>query len=95
MGRIDRRPRTNFKNIALDISYGHIRTECATYLKKQKKVLTVSWFDEDESEGEVETEAAKHITALTGICVSDTESCDEDISYEELVVSYKELCIKS
>ncbi|MCI40552.1 gag-protease polyprotein, partial [Trifolium medium] len=23
--------------------YGHIRTECATYLKKQKKGLTVTW----------------------------------------------------
>ncbi|MCI92143.1 gag-protease polyprotein, partial [Trifolium medium] len=42
--------------------YGHIRTECATYLKKQKKGLTVTWSDEDESEGEVESEAAKHIT---------------------------------
>ncbi|MCI29225.1 gag-pol polyprotein, partial [Trifolium medium] len=118
----DRRPRTNVKNISLDISkntntqrkprtdektnqvkgvqyhecegYGHIRTKCATFLKKQKKGLTVSWSEED-SEGEVETEAAKHITALTGICMSDTKSCDEDISYEELVASYKELCIKS
>ncbi|MCI64208.1 gag-protease polyprotein, partial [Trifolium medium] len=44
--------------------YGHIRTECATYLKKQKKSLVVSWSDE-ESEGEVENESAKHITALT------------------------------
>lgn len=27
--------------------YGHIRTECTTYLKKQKKSLAVSWSDED------------------------------------------------
>ena len=26
--------------------YGHIRTECATYLKRQKKGLAVSWSDE-------------------------------------------------
>jgi len=35
--------------------YGHIRTECATFLKKQKKRLTVSWSDDDEvdRDGEV------------------------------------------
>ncbi|MCI62321.1 gag-pol polyprotein, partial [Trifolium medium] len=64
-------------------------------MKKQKKGLTVSWSDEDESEGDVESEAAKHITALTGICMSDAESCDEEISYDDLAASYKELCIRS
>ncbi|MCI48534.1 gag-protease polyprotein, partial [Trifolium medium] len=44
--------------------YGHIRAECATYLKKQKKSLVVSWYDEDDSEGELENESAKHVTAL-------------------------------
>ncbi|CAJ2633234.1 uncharacterized protein LOC123890825 [Trifolium pratense] len=73
--------------------YGHIRTECATYLKKQKKGLSVSWSDEDDSEGEAET--AKHINALTGVCTSDNESCDEELTYEELADSYKELCLKS
>ncbi|MCH87884.1 gag-protease polyprotein, partial [Trifolium medium] len=104
--RMDRRPRSNVKNIPFDISknvssqkkpktdektnqgkcvqchecegYGHIRTECSTYLKKQKKSLTVSWSDEDEAESELDNESAKHITALTGICMSDTESCDKD-----------------
>ncbi|MCH92551.1 gag-protease polyprotein [Trifolium medium] len=51
--------------------------------------------EEDESEGELDNEVAKHVTALTGICMSDTESCDEDVSYEELATSYKELCIRS
>ncbi|PNX88587.1 retrotransposon-related protein [Trifolium pratense] len=73
--------------------FGHIRTEYATYLKKQKKGLTVSWSDEDDSEGEVES--AKHINALTGVCTSDTESCDEELTFDELVESYKELCLKS
>ncbi|MCI55798.1 envelope-like protein, partial [Trifolium medium] len=27
--------------------------------------------------------------------MSDTDSCDEDVSYEELAASYKELCIRS
>ncbi|MCI21247.1 gag-protease polyprotein, partial [Trifolium medium] len=121
--RMDRRPRTNVKNIPQDISrnnnfqkktktdekpnqgesvqchecesYGHIRTECATYLKKQKKGLTVTWSDEDESEEEVEFEVANNITALTGICMSDVESCDEEITYDELAASYKDLCIRS
>ena len=29
--------------------YGHVRTECATFLKKQKKSLSTSWFNEDVS----------------------------------------------
>ncbi|MCI15576.1 gag-protease polyprotein, partial [Trifolium medium] len=71
--------------------YGHIRTECATFLKRQKKSLAVSWSDEDDSEEEVESESAKHVNALTGICMSDTESCDEELSYEELAATYKDL----
>ncbi|CAJ2661894.1 unnamed protein product [Trifolium pratense] len=72
--------------------YGHIRTECATFLKKQKMGLTVSWSDED-SEGEADT--AKFIHALTGVCTSDTESCDEELTFDELAESYKELCRRS
>ena len=45
--------------------FGHIKAECPTYLKKQKKGLAVTWSDEDsESESE---ENAKHITALTSV----------------------------
>jgi len=33
--------------------YGYIRTECATFLKKQKKSLVVSWSDGDDSDDEV------------------------------------------
>ncbi|PNX59190.1 gag-protease polyprotein, partial [Trifolium pratense] len=72
--------------------YGHIRSECGTFLKKQKKGLTVSWSDED-SEGEAD--AAKAIHALTGVCTSDTESCDEELTFDELAKSYRELCLKS
>jgi hypothetical protein len=72
--------------------YGHIRTECATYLKKQKKSLMVSWSDEDSEE---EDEFARHVSALTGVCISDAESDDdEDITYEELASSYKDLLIR-
>jgi len=46
--------------------------------------LVVSWFDEDDSEGEVEIESSKPVTALTGKVMSETESCDEKLSYDEL-----------
>jgi hypothetical protein len=71
--------------------YGHIRSECGTYQKRQKKGLTVSWSDEDTDE---ENESARHATALTGTCVEveDWESDeDEDVSYEELASTYKDL----
>ncbi|GAU10402.1 hypothetical protein TSUD_421790, partial [Trifolium subterraneum] len=75
--------------------YGHITTECGTYLRKQKKSLVASWSDEEESEGEKEFEDAKHVRVLTGIVESDTESCDEELTFEELATTYKELCLVS
>jgi uncharacterized protein YjhX (UPF0386 family) len=57
--------------------YGHIRTECATFLKRQKKSLVVSWSDGDDSEVQVENESAKHVTTLTGKVMSGTESYHE------------------
>ncbi|KAK2450596.1 gag-protease polyprotein [Trifolium repens] len=71
--------------------YGHIRSECGTYQKRQKKGLTVSWSDEDTDE---ESESARHATTLTGTCVNveDWESDEDgDVSYEELASTYKEL----
>src|SRR3954468_9997438 len=73
--------------------YGHIRAECPTYLKKQKKGLSVSWSDED-SESDFEEESAKHVTALTGICNSDEDFRKDELTVEELACSYRELCIK-
>ncbi|KAK2421711.1 gag-protease polyprotein [Trifolium repens] len=45
--------------------YGHIRSECTTYLKKQEKSLAVTWSDEDDSDNELESEAANHVSAMT------------------------------
>ncbi|CAJ2645537.1 unnamed protein product [Trifolium pratense] len=67
--------------------FGHIRTECPTFLKRQKKSLVVSWSDTDSEE----EESAKFVNALTGVCVSDSESCDEEVTYEELAATYKDL----
>jgi hypothetical protein len=75
--------------------YGHIMTECATYLKRQKKRLGATWSEEEEYEEEVENELAKHVTALTGVCESDSDSNDDDVSYDELAGSFKALCIRS
>ncbi|KAK2403194.1 gag-protease polyprotein [Trifolium repens] len=75
--------------------YGHIKTECATYLKKQKKGLVVTWYDEDISDNELEGVAANHMSAMTGVCDYDNDSCDEDLTYKELASAYKELCIRS
>jgi hypothetical protein len=64
---------------------------CATFLKRQKKSLVVSWSDEDNSEGEAENESANHVSALTGRIMSDIESCEEEMSYDDVAISYYEL----
>lgn len=40
--------------------YGHIRTECATFLKKQKKGMIVSWSDDEGTYGDVDSDAATY-----------------------------------
>ena len=76
-------------------AYGHIRTECATFLKRQMKSLVVSWSDEDDSKGKAESESTKHVIVLTGRVMSDIDSCDEVLPYEELAASYNELIARS
>ena len=65
------------------------------HIKKQKKGLSVSWYDDDDSEGELDDETTKHVTTFTGRCESNEDSWIEDVSYEELTDSYKELCTRS
>jgi len=60
-----------------------------TFIKKQKKSLTVSWSDEDVPERDDESKSTKQVTAMTGRVLSDTESCDEELAYDELAASYK------
>lgn len=56
--------------------------------------MSVTLSDED-SEGEIDDETAKHVTAFTSRYESDEDSCDGDVSYEELAISYRELCVRS
>jgi hypothetical protein len=116
--RMDRRPKTNVKDIPFDISkntrkpksddkpnqskgiqchecegFGHIKPECPTFLKRQKKGLNVSWSDE-ETEDDTGSESAKHVRAFTSTYASDAESC-EDITFDELAETYKALCARS
>src|ERR1044072_8935997 len=74
--------------------YGHIRAECPTFLKKQKKGMAATWSDGD-SGSYSEEESAKLVTALSGVCNSDNDSSDEEVTFEELADTYKKLCIRS
>ena len=56
--------------------------------------MVASWSYGDDSEEEVEGEYAKHVTTLTGRVMSDTESYDKELSYDELAISYNELIAK-
>ena len=47
--------------------FGHVKTECPTYLKRQQKGLSVLW-SKGESDSDLEEESAKLVTTLTGIC---------------------------
>lgn len=71
--------------------YGHIRSECATYLKKQKKGMVVTWSDED-TEDEEELSANK-VNAFSG-AVNDSDSSGDEMTFEDLEETYKLLHVK-
>ena len=48
--------------------------------------MSVTWYDGD-SESDYEKESAKLVTALSGICNSDNDSSDEEVTFEELADS--------
>ena len=74
--------------------FGHVKPECATYLKKLKKGFSSSW-SEDNSDSDHEEDSVKLVNALTGIYDSEEESYDSELTFEELATSYQELCFKS
>lgn len=50
--------------------YGHIRPECANYLRKYKKGLILTWSD---SENEDEREITNNVMPYSRRCVSEGE----------------------
>ncbi|KAI5429240.1 hypothetical protein KIW84_034020 [Lathyrus oleraceus] len=52
--------------------------------------LAATWSDESETE-----ESANLVTTLTGRWGSDEDSSDDEVTFEELATTYKNLCIKS
>src|ERR1044072_4481162 len=56
--------------------------------------MTVTWSHGD-SGSESKEEAAKLVTALSGVCNSDMDSSDEEMTFEELAETYKKLCVRS
>ena len=70
--------------------YGHIITECGTYLKKQKRNLVATWPDESETE-----ESINLVTSLTGRWGSDEDSSDDEVKFKDLATTYRELCHRS
>jgi len=55
----------------------------------------VSWLDGDDSDDEVKVESANCVSVLTGRIMPDTESCEEEMSYEELAMFYYGLTAKN
>jgi len=72
-----------------------ISEQSVPLFSKDKKSLTVSWSDEDDSNDEVENESGKHASAFAGRVMSDTKSYEEELSYDELAISYHELIAKN
>ena len=92
-----RRSKTEDKNNKIKCheceGYGHLRAECPTYLKKQKG-YSVTWSDGD-SDSDSEKVDAKHAIAFTGVCDSDDDSSEGEVTYDVLASTYRELCVKS
>ena len=55
----------------------------------------MSWSDGDDSDDEVKAESANHVSGLTGRIMSDTESCEKEMSYDELAISHYDLMAKN
>jgi len=75
--------------------FGHIETECVTFHNKQRKSVDAAWPEVDGSERMSEGMSIKKVSALTGKVYFDNESCDEELDYDYLATSYKDLYARS
>lgn len=66
--------------------FGHIKDECPTFLKKQKKGMSITWsYYDDESEEQI----TNKMMTFIGKSESGTEYSHEEITNEELAETYK------
>jgi hypothetical protein len=69
--------------------FGLIKSECLTFLKKQKKGMTITLYDsEEESEGETTNKA------FSGLLETTSDSSSEDLLDEDLAEAHKPLTAK-
>src|ERR1044072_5435879 len=69
--------------------YEHIRPECPTFLKKQKKGMMVTWSDEESEDGS-EDITANIVITLTVKSNGEEESSDGQTSGEEAAENYED-----
>src|ERR1044072_8774839 len=68
--------------------YGHIKPECPTFLKKQKKGMVVTWSDDDAYD-ESEDVTANVVKALAVRINVECDSSDEEMTDEEFAETYQ------
>jgi hypothetical protein len=69
--------------------FEHIKSECPTFLKKQKRGMTITLFDFEEENEEETTNKA-----VSGLFETTSDSSSEDLLDEELAEAYKHLTSK-
>lgn len=67
--------------------FGHIKTECHTFIKKQKKGLSITW---PESDDERKGEIANKVMAFIEKYDFCSECSDDEMLVEELAKTYRE-----
>jgi hypothetical protein len=50
--------------------------------------MIMSWSDDEGTDGDVDSDASKHVSVMTGRLESGSESDNEDSDYEKVIVSY-------
>ncbi|XP_058761387.1 uncharacterized protein LOC131634779 [Vicia villosa] len=102
--QMGRNPRSNVKDIPSDTQKSNdlgrkrieeqIISECPTYIKRRKKILSVTW-SEEESKSDPEEELAKYVKALRSMSSSNKDFSNEEQLLHKLATSYKELCLRN
>lgn len=79
--------------------FGYIQAECINFIRKQNKGYTATLSD-DESEDDSSVKKVNNMVAFTTYMVyklsdqNDGESSDEELSYDDVTESYRQLYVK-